>query len=85
MEWEDKASAIKVLTADDCTIVSKILNKNKIILHLKRKSDGSEGNVFVKLKEEFSKEFATSKKLLASKNILGFTLNQFKEMEIESL
>ena len=53
---------------------------------MKRASDGSEGNVFTKLKDEDNKaNFQFSKKLLASKNVIGLTLNQFKEMEIEAL
>jgi hypothetical protein len=52
---------------------------------MKRESDGSLGNVFVYLKDEFGKEFQTSKKLLASKAVEGLTLKQFKEFEIEKL
>ena len=85
MEWEDKATSIKVLDADDCEIVGKTLNKNKIILHMKRNVDGSEGNVFSTLKESHKGEFAISKKLLASKKVLGMTLNQFKNLNIEEL
>ena len=85
MEMEDKAKSIKVLDDDNCVVVGKALNKNKIILNMKRESDESTGNVFVYLKDEFSKEFQTSKKLLASKAVLGLTLKQFKEFEIESL
>ena len=86
MEWEDKDKKIKVLDGDDCVIVGKILNRKKIILNMKRESDGSEGNVFTKLKDEDNKaNFQISKKMLASKNVIGLTLNQFKEMEIEKL
>ena len=85
MEWEDKAKSIKVLDDDNCEITGKVLNKNKIILHMKRLEDGSEGNVFVKLKDDSKDQFATSKKLLASKNVLGLTLKKFKNFEIENL
>ncbi|MDR3642311.1 MAG: hypothetical protein P4L74_01620 [Candidatus Doudnabacteria bacterium] len=85
MEWEDKDKKIKTLTADDCVITGKQLNNKKIILHFKRESDGSEGNVFVKLREDHIKDFPTSKKLLASKNVVGMTLNQFKNLDIEEL
>ena len=85
MEWEDKAKSIKVLDGDDCEITGKALNKNKIILHMKRTVDDSEGNVFVKLKEEFHDQFQTSKKLLASKQVVGLTLNQFKKFNVEEL
>ncbi len=83
MEWEDKTT--KDLTGDDCEITGKALNKNKVILHMKRLADGCEGNVFVRLKEEFSKEFPISKKLLGSKKVIGLTLNQFKSFNIEGL
>lgn len=85
MEMEDKAKSIKVLDGDDCVIISKALNKNKIILHMKRVVDDSEGNVFVYLKDEFSDQFPVSKKLFASKKVIGLTLNQFKEFEVEEL
>ncbi len=85
MEWEDKATSIKTLTGDDCLITGKVLNKNKIILHIKRTEDGSEGNVFVKLKDQYHDQFATSKKLLASKKVIGITLNQFKGFDVEEL
>ncbi|MEK7618557.1 MAG: hypothetical protein AAB410_05435 [Patescibacteria group bacterium] len=85
LEDEEKAKDIAILTGDDCKIVSKLLNKKKIILHMQRQPDGSEGNVFVRLKDEHEKEFATSKKLLASKKVIGLSLNEFKNLEIESL
>jgi|GEM_PF-1774320 len=85
MEWEDKDKSIKILSDEDCEITSKSLNNRKIILHVKRAGDGSEGNVFVTLKESSKEHFATSKKLLASKNILGITLGKFKNMDIEEL
>ena len=85
MEWEDKAKNIKVLDDNDCLITGKVLNKQKIILHMKRVSDNSEGNVFVKLKEEFHDQFPTSKKLLASKKVVGMTLSQFKNLDVEEL
>ena len=85
MEWEDKAKSIKILDGDDCEITGKALNKNKIILHMKRLSDGSEGNVFVRLKDESKDQFALSKKLLATKKIIGMTLNQFKSLDVQEL
>ena len=85
MEMEDKAKNIKILDDDDCVITGKGLNKNKIILHMKRVVDGSEGNVFVYLKEEFHDQFPISKKLFASKKVIGLTLGQFKKFDIEQL
>ena len=85
MEWEDKAKNIKVLDGDNSVITGKVLNRQKIILHIKRLSDGSEGNVFVRLRDEFHDQFPVSKKLLASKKVVGLTMNQFKEFNIEEL
>ena len=85
MEWEDKSVSIQALDDDNCTIVGKSLNKNKIILHMKREQDGSEGNVFVKLKDESSENFPTSKKLLASQKVVGITLGAFKNFDVENL
>lgn len=85
MEWEDKAKSIKTLSGDDCEITGKILNKNKIILHMKRLSDDSEGNVFVRLKDEFHDKYPVSRKLLGSKKVIGMSLNQFIKLDIEEL
>ena len=85
MEMEDKSKSIKVLDDDDCVIMSKGLNKNKIILRMKRTVDGSEGNVFVYLKDEFHDQFPISKKLFASKSVIGLTLGQFKEFDVDKL
>ena len=85
MEMEDKAKSIKVLDDNDCTIMSKALNKNKIILHMKREVDGSEGNVFVYLKDEFKDKFSVSKQLFASRKVIGLTLGQFKKFSVEEL
>jgi hypothetical protein len=85
MEWEDKKKSIKVLDGNDCEIIGKALNKNKVILHMKRLSDGSEGNVFVRLKDPDKQYFPISKKLLASKKVVGMTLNQFRDLDVEEL
>ena len=85
MEDEEKSAKIVVLDGDNSKIMSKALNKNKIILHMEREEDGSVGNVFVRLKDEFSDDFPTSKKLFASKKVIGLTLNQFKDFDIEEL
>lgn len=85
MEWEDKSKSIKVLDGDDCVITGKMLNKQKIILHMKRLADGSEGNVFVRLKDQFHDQFAVSKKLLACKKVVGLSLNEFKNFNVEEL
>jgi hypothetical protein len=52
---------------------------------MKRAEDNSEGNVFVRLKEEFENNFAASKKLFASKKIIGMSLNELKEFNVEDL
>lgn len=85
MEMEDKAKSIKVLDDNDCVITGKALNKNKIILHMKRTVDNSEGNVFVRLNEANARDFPTSKKLLASKKVVGLTLGEFKKFNVEEL
>ncbi len=85
MEWEDKAKTIKTLSLDDCEITGKVLNRKKIILHVKRMSDESEGNVFVSLKPEFADQYAVSRKLLGSKKVIGMSINQFKSLDVEDL
>lgn len=85
MENEDKAKSIKLLTGDDCQITGKVLNRKKIILHMKRQEDGSEGNVFVKLKDECQDQFSVSKRFLSSKKVIGLTLNEFKSLDTEKL
>ncbi|MBI5530663.1 MAG: hypothetical protein HY918_04145 [Candidatus Doudnabacteria bacterium] len=85
MEMDDKAKSIKPLDDNDCVITGKALNKNKIILRLKREVDGSEGNVFVYLKDDNREHFPISKKLFASKKVIGLTLGEFKKFDIEEL
>ena len=85
MENEDKAKDIKILSGDDCKITGKVLNKKKIILHLRRQEDGSEGNVFVRLKDGFQDQFPVSKRFLGSKKVIGLTLNEFKNFDTEKL
>lgn len=85
LESEEKAKSIKTLSGDDCLITGKMLNRKKIILHMKRTGDGSEGNVFVALKPEFQTEFVTSRKLLGSKKVVGMSINQFKNLDVEEL
>lgn len=85
MESEEKAKEIEPLNGTNCVIVGKALNKNKIILNMKREIDESTGNVFVKVTDGDKQYFQTSKKLLASKNVLGLTLNEFKKFDVEKL
>ncbi|HYF05022.1 MAG TPA: hypothetical protein VEA59_02525 [Patescibacteria group bacterium] len=84
-ESDEKSPNIKALSSDDAVIVGKMLNRKKIILHMKRESDASEGNVFVRLKDEYQDQFALSKKLLATKHILGLSLNQLRNLQIDAL
>ena len=85
MENEEKDKSIKILDGDNCVIMSKALNKYKIILHMKRIDDGSEGNVFVKLKEDQRDKFPISKALFASRKVVGMTLNQLRSLDTEEL
>ncbi len=85
MEMEDKDKSIAKLSGDNCEITGKILNKQKIILHMKRGSDSSEGNVFVRLIGGNREHFPISKRLLASRSIIGLTLNQFRSLDVEGL
>jgi hypothetical protein len=85
LEWEDKSDKIAALDSDNCIIVNKAPNNKKVILHMKRESDDSEGKVFVRLKDEFAEDFPLFKKLLASKKFIGLTLGEFKKMDIEEL
>jgi hypothetical protein len=85
MEPEDKLKSQIDLNGDDCIITGKALNKNKIILHMKRADDKVEGNVFVRLKDEFHDQFTVSKKLFSSRKVIGISLNQFKKFQIEEL
>jgi hypothetical protein len=85
LESEEKATSIKTLDKDDCLITGKMLNRKKIILHMKRVNDDSEGNVFVALKPEFQDQYAVSRKLLGSKKVIGMSLNEFRDLDVEEL
>ncbi|MBI1755330.1 hypothetical protein HYR65_03550 [Candidatus Azambacteria bacterium] len=70
------------LDRDNCEIVNKTKNKNFIMLHLKRKSDGEEGQTHLKVQDQFK---TISIQLLnwafVSKDIIGLTLNQLDDLE----
>lgn len=85
LESEEKATNIKTLDKDDCLITGKMLNRKKIILHMKRTKDDSVGNVFVGLRPEFADQYAVSRKLLGSKKVIGMSLNEFINLDIEEL
>ena len=72
-----------LLDQDNCQITGKRMNNKSIILHIKRKEDGKEANVFVRLIDPINRE--SFKKLLASNKIIGMSLNELKEMKVEEL
>jgi hypothetical protein len=76
---------VGVLDMDNCEITGKVMNKSKIILHLERLSDGRKANVFLRLKDDFLDRRDDFKKFLASKKIIGMSLNQLNNLEIAEL
>ncbi len=70
------------LDRENCQIVNKTKNENSIVLHLKRESDGEEGQAHLRVQEKFE---TLSTQLLnwafTSKSIVGLTLNQLDDLE----
>mgnify|MGYP001591214155 CR=1 FL=1 len=70
------------LDRDNCQIVNKTKNENAVVLILRRQSDGEEGRVYLRIRNEFS--IITNQLLgwaFMSERILGLTLNQLSETE----
>lgn len=70
------------LDRENCQIVNKTKNEDSVLLHLKRESDGEEGNAYLRAQDKFK---TISSELLnwafVSKNIIGLTLNQLDDLE----
>ena len=70
------------LDRENCQIVNKTKKENSIIIHLKRESDGEEGQVHLKVRDEFE---SISPQLLRwafiNNDMIGLTLNQLDDLE----
>ena len=70
------------LNRENCSVINKTKNADYVLLHLKRASDGEEGQSYLRVKEKYTN---IAPKLLNwafdSKSIIGLTLNQLDELE----
>lgn len=73
------------LDLDNCQITGKQMNNKSVILKIKRKEDGKEAAVFVRLNEEHLANREDFKKLFASKKIIGMSLHQLNDLKVEEL
>jgi hypothetical protein len=70
------------LDQNNCVVFNKSRNEDAIILHLKRESDGEEGNVYLRAKEKFqSIKSQILNWAFTSNNIMGLTLNQLESLD----
>ena len=71
------------LNREDCQVETKIKNENAVMLVMKRASDGEEGHVYIRVKEEF---LDLSQALLTyafnSSELIGLTLTQLDDLEL---
>ena len=72
------------LGQDNCQISKIIFDKDKISLHLKRKEDNQGGHASLKVKEEYKENRKELFGWVSSnqKNIIGLTLNELRDLEI---
>ena len=70
------------LDNDNCQIINKTKNIDSIILHLKRESDGEEGQTHLRVQDQL-REISTQllNWVFTSKEIVGLTLNQLADFE----
>ena len=70
------------LDRNNCTINNKTKKDDAIILHMKRESDGNEGNAYLRIKDKFK---SIQRQLLNwafdSSDIIGLTLNQLEDFD----
>ncbi len=70
------------LDQNNCIVHNKSKIDDAVILHLKRESDGEEGNVYLRVKDEFK---SIKDQLLnwafASSSIIGLTLSQLESLD----
>jgi hypothetical protein len=68
----------------NCTIENKTNKEDALILHLKRKSDGEEGRVYLRVQEKFkNRTHELLKWAFLNKGMIGLTLNQLDNMETD--
>ncbi len=70
---------------DNCKIDKKTRNEYGLVLRLKRESDGEEGTASLKLKDEFKDRKDLLRQIFVSEKVMGLTLNELKDLEIEVL
>lgn len=70
------------LNQDNCVISNKNKADSAVILHLKRESDGEEGKIYLRVKDEFK---AIEDPLLnwafSEKDMIGLSINQLATMD----
>lgn len=70
------------LDRNNCVVKNKTKTEEAVILHLKRETDGEEGNAYLRVCEQF-KSIATQllRWAFSSDKIMGLTLNQLPDLE----
>jgi hypothetical protein len=70
------------LDRDNCVVSNKSKNENAVVLHLKRGSDGEEGNGHLRVRDEFN-DIKDQLLNWAFNNgdMIGLTLNQLEHLE----
>jgi len=72
------------LNGDNCQIFNKTKKKDAVILNLKRQSDGQEGKSYLHVMDEYKEiESSLLKWAFVSVSIVGLTLNQLRELDID--
>ncbi|MDR3547142.1 MAG: hypothetical protein P4M11_02490 [Candidatus Pacebacteria bacterium] len=70
------------LDQNNCVVYNKTKADDAVILHIKRESDGEEGNAYLRVKDEFkSIKDSLLNWAFASKSIMGLTLNQLEGLD----
>ena len=72
------------LDRENCQIVNKIKNEDFVLLHLKRESDGEEGQAYLRVQDQFkSLETELLNWAFVSKSVVGLNLNDLDNFETD--
>lgn len=70
------------LDQDNCAVCNKSKADSAVILHLKRESDGEEGKIYLRVKDEFKTiEDPLLNWAFSEKNMIGLSINQLGGMD----
>lgn len=79
---ESVSGAADFLDKENCKITNKTKTDDFVLIHLKRESDGKEGQAYLRVQDKFQVVRASLLNwAFTSRSLSGLTLNQLSELE----